>query len=450
MIKPEFYSILRNATTPGTIFTHVEALFPIFRSITGKGIRCTLKYIDDRVQNFQMINVPSGTPVLDWQIPDEWNVNSATIRTHSGEIIIDIKENNLHLLQYSIPFRGRISRDVLLNHLFSISEQPNLIPYRTSYYNRDWGFCVSNQQKDAMTDAEYDVDINVSLEPGHLTYGEVFIPGRSEEEIFFSIHCCHPSLANDNLSSIAVAIELIRALQATNDLRFSYRFVFVPGTIGAITWLANNIENTKRIRAGLVLSCLGDGSGLTYKKSRNNAASINRYLEWLISNEDNANIREFEPYGYDERQYCSPGFNLPVGCLMRSPNGSFPEYHTSADNLDFVQPEALFSSYQFILKFIFLLENDAYPVNRFPFGEPQLGRRGLYPLPASLSGDDDNKPDQMSLLWILNFADGHHSFFDIAVLAEISFQTIINASIILQNSGLLDIYNNAKIHATPG
>ncbi|NHO33675.1 DUF4910 domain-containing protein [Acetobacter sp. LMG 1636] len=443
MLNPRLYPELRRATSPDALFRHVEALFPILRSITGEGIRQTLDYISERTREFITVDIPSGTPVLDWNIPDEWNVKAATIRTCNGDIVVDLAASNLHILQYSVPFHGRVSKEVLFGHLFSLPEQPDLIPYKTSYYIRNWGFCVSENQKASLTDPEYDIDIDASLEPGHLTYGEVLIAGRSDEEIFFSVHCCHPSLANDNLSSIAIAIELIRTLQATDHLHFSYRFVFVPGTIGAIAWLAKNIGNTQKIRNGLVLSCLGDKGGLTYKKSRNEDASTNRYLEWLIEKEPDASVREFEPYGYDERQYCSPGFNLPVGCLMRSPNGMFPEYHTSADNLDFVQPVALLKSYNFIARFISMLENDFYPVSRYPFGEPQLGRRGLYPLPAAppdITEDDADWPDQMSILWVLNLSDGHHSLFDMARQSGKSLQTIILATGILEKADLLDIH----------
>lgn len=435
------HEALLNDLSEARLFGHMECLFPILRSITGKGIRKTLDYVSSEVKDFRIVTVASGTPVLDWEIPDEWNVSKATIKRCSGETIVDMAQCNLHVLQYSTPFRGRISRGELDKHLFSLPDQPDLVPYRTSYYKKEWGFCISENQRKALVDPEYDVEIDSTLAPGHLAYGEVVIPGRSEEEIFFSLHCCHPSLANDNLSSLAIALELIKALQNVPLLHFSYRFVFVPGTIGAIAWLARNVATTKKIRAGLVLSCLGDEGGLTYKKSRQSDSSINRYAETLIARIPGARVRDFEPYGYDERQYCSPGFNLPVGCLMRSPNGTFPEYHTSADNLEFVKAESLKASYVFIADLVSVMETDVCPISRYPFGEPQLGRRGLYPLPAMSPepgmGSDD-VPDQMCVLWVLNLADGAHSVLDIAERSGKTFHAVARAVRMLVRAGLLD------------
>ena len=439
VLNPNLYDVLCNATSADILFSHAEKLFPILRSITGEGIRETLFYAAEKTRNFKLTDIPSETKVLDWIIPDEWNLKSAKIKNIKEEVLVDVANSSLHIMQYSTAYHGYVSRDVLMQHVFTLPDQSDLIPYKTSYYKKNWGFCISENQKKKLVDPEYYVEIDASLKPGNLTYGEVLIPGETEEEIFFSIHCCHPSLANDNLSSFAIALELIRALQTIPHLRFSYRFVFVPGTIGAIAWLSNNFENCRKIRNGLVLSCLGDSGDITYKKSRNEKSSTNHYLQWLIDQQGKGQVLEFEPYGYDERQYCSPGFNLPVGCLMRSPNGTFPEYHTSADNLDFIKPEYLLESFKFIAKFISLVENDVFPISKFPYGEPQLGRRGLYP---SSSGDVSNAqdvPSQMSILWVLNLADGEHSLFDMIVRSGKSFSSILSTVDLLEKEDVISL-----------
>ncbi|WP_415486223.1 DUF4910 domain-containing protein [Acetobacter sp.] len=439
ILKPDLYDVLCNSTSGDVLFSHAEELFPILRSITGEGIRETLRYAEEKTRNFKLTDIPSGTKVLDWIVPDEWNLKSAKIKNTNGDVLVDVANSSLHIMQYSTAYRGEVSHDVLMQHIFTLPDQPDLIPYKTSYYNKNWGFCISENHRNNLIDPEYRVEIDASLEPGNLTYGEVLIPGDTEEEIFFSIHCCHPSLANDNLSSFSIVLELIRALQMIPRLRFSYRFVFVPGTIGAIAWLSNNFESCHKIRNGLVLSCLGDSGDITYKKSRNEKCSTNHYLQWLIDQEGKGRVLAFEPYGYDERQYCSPGFNLPVGCLMRSPNGTFPEYHTSADNLDFIKPEYLLESFKFIAKFISLVENDVFPVSKFPYGEPQLGRRGLYP---SSSGDVSNAqdvPSQMSILWVLNLADGEHSLLDMMIKSGKSFASILSTVDLLSKGDVIHL-----------
>ncbi|MFT8686588.1 MAG: DUF4910 domain-containing protein [Novacetimonas hansenii] len=420
---------------PDILYNHVKDIFPIFRSITGRGIRKTLGYIATRVENFSIYHIQSGTKVLDWTVPDEWNVYGATLRRTTGEVMIDWAWCNLHLMQYSIPVCARVSRKDLEKHLYWLSDQPDLIPYRTSYYKKDWGFCLSAHQYAQLTDDEYDVEILTELGPGHLSYGEVVIPatmtaGDEADEVLFSIHCCHPALANDNASSIAIAVEVIRALQETAHRRLSYRFVFIPGTIGSITWLARNEDRIGRIRHGLVMSCLGDAGKPTYKQSRQGNAPVDRYAAYLVQTRWGGKVVPFEPYGYDERQYCSPGFNLPVGCLMRSPNGQFEQYHTSADNLDFVTPEGLYASFGFIMDLISMMETDFYPHRLAPYGEPQLGRRGLYKAIGGGDGDASPRPafDQMTLLWVLNLADGTHSLMDIAQRSGKSFPAVAAAA----------------------
>ncbi len=259
-------------------------------------------------------------------------------RTPDGKRVVDFQQCNLHVMNYSVPVHATMPLSELKPHLFTIPEHPDWIPYRTSYYKEDWGFCLSHNQMLALEDGEYEVCIDSTLEDGHLTYGECYLAGRSSDEVLISCHACHPSLANDNLSGLTVATFLAQFLSG-RDLRYSYRFLFIPGTIGAITWLARNRETAGRIRHGLVLTCIGDAGGFHYKKSRRGNAEIDRAAAHVLRHSgESAEILEFSPYGYDERQYCSPGFNLPVGCLMRSVWGSFPEYHTSADNLDFIRP----------------------------------------------------------------------------------------------------------------
>jgi aminopeptidase-like protein len=420
------------------IFSHVEALFPICRSITGDGLRYTLKYISDRVP-LEIREVPSGTPVLDWEVPAEWNVRGASIRTMAGETVVDFARHNLHLLQYSKPVDQVVARDELDQHLHSLPDQPTLIPYRTGYYANTWGFCLSHRDRLALTEPEYHVRIDTDLRPGSLSLGECLIPGQTEAEVLLSIHCCHPSLANDNLSSIGVAIELGRWLVA-RPRHLSYRLLFIPGTIGAITWLHFNRDAAKRVKHGLVLSCLGDDGPPTYKQSRQGSAAIDRFAAHVLRQRGNGErILPFIPYGYDERQYCSPGFNLPVGCLMRSPNGTFPQYHTSADDLSFVQPERLAESLEVLKNIIEIIEEDGVWLNTRPYGEPQLGRRGLYEKIGGRQSDVARQGfDQLTLLWVLNQSDGRHSLFDVAERSGKPFAAVVEAARALREAGLLE------------
>jgi len=422
-----------------TLYAHVEALFPLCRSLTGPGLRETLGYIGSCVP-LEIREVASGTKVLDWEVPREWTVRGAAIRTLDGRTVVDFARHNLHLVQYSAPVDRVVPRAELERHLYSLPAQPDLIPYRTGYYADDWGFCLADRDRRALTDEAYRVTVDTTLEPGSLSYGQCLIPGHGPGEVLFSIHCCHPSLANDNLSGIAVAIELARLLAARPRRRFTYRFLFAPGTIGAITWLHFNRDAASRIRHGLVLSNLGDAAAPTYKQSRRGDALIDRYAAHILRGEGHGDrILPFVPYGYDERQYCSPGFNLPVGCLMRSPSGTFPEYHTSADNLDFVQPATLADSLRLLERLVDLIEEDRVWRNLSPHGEPQLGRRGLYGkiggLPSGPAGQ--NGLDPMSLLWVLNLADGQHSLLDMAERSGKPFTSLAAAAAALAEAGLL-------------
>ncbi|HUJ97248.1 MAG TPA: DUF4910 domain-containing protein [Stellaceae bacterium] len=413
----------------------IEQLYPICRSITGDGLRQSLRLIAGELPSLALHEVPTGTPVFDWTVPREWNVRGAYIATLDGRRIVDFAQSNLHLLQYSTPVDRVVERAELLRHLHTLPETPDWIPYRTAYYSEAWGFCVSQRQAEQLTDDAYRVVIDTSLAPGHLSYGELVLPGERQEEVLLSCHVCHPSLANDNLSGIAVAVALARRLMAAKR-RFTYRFLFIPGTIGSLAWLAANEARVGLVTHGLVLSCLGDGAPMTYKQSRRGDAAIDRIAAHVLRQSGAPHrLLPFTPYGYDERQYCSPGFDMPVGCLMRSPNGTFPEYHTSADNLDFIRADALGHSLDTLERIVAVIEGDGTYLNLSPKGEPQLGKRGLY---RPIGGQKEAGGfDGMALLWVLSLADGKHSLLDTAERAGMPFAAIRAAADALQEKGLL-------------
>jgi aminopeptidase-like protein len=347
----------------------VRELYPICRSITGNGVRQTLARLQREIP-LQVREVPSGTRVFDWTIPREWNIRDAYVKNARGERVIDFHRHNLHVVGYSTPVDHRMTLAELRPHLHTLPDQPDLIPYRASHYQESWGFCLPHRQLAQMEDGEYDVRIDSTLADGHLTYGECLIEGSSPEEVLVSCHVCHPSLCNDNLSGIAVATAVARQL-AGLTLRYTYRFLFVPGTIGSITWLSQNEACARRIAHGLVLTCIGDQGAFTYKKSRRGDAPVDAAVQHVLKHlQQTSTVVEFSPYGYDERQYCSPGFNLPVGCLMRTPYGQFPEYHTSADSPDFVHPAQLAEAADTVLAVFRVLENDGRYMNLNPKCEP--------------------------------------------------------------------------------
>jgi aminopeptidase-like protein len=417
-----------------TMMALVEELFPICRSITGSGVRQTLAILQ-RYVPLEINEVPSGARVLDWTVPREWNIRDAYIAHQDGTRIVDFAVNNLHVVQYSQPIDAVMPLADLRPHLHTLPDQPDWIPYRTSYYTENWGFCLAHHQLLSLSDGLYRVVIDADFRPGHLSYGELLIPGGSEDTVLFSCHICHPSLANDNLSGIAVATMLACHIRTLRP-RYSYRFLFIPGTIGSLTWLARNEDKVARITHGLVLSCLGDAAGMTYKQSRRGSAAIDRIVAHVLNHDDvRHRIRPFAPYGYDERQYCSPGFDLPVGCLMRTPNGEYPEYHSSADNLSLLRPESLAHSLAVLGRIVAVIERDGIYCNCNPKGEPQLGRRGLY---AMTGGQRAASYDQMALLWVLNLADGRHSLLDMAERAGVPFATIRAAADALVGAELLE------------
>jgi len=418
------------------LYQFAAELYPICRSITGNGIRQTLLSIQGKIP-LQLSEVPTGTPVFDWIVPKEWNIRDAYIKRCDGKRVVDFRKHSLHVLNYSIPVQARMPLSQLRSHLFTLPEYPDWIPYRTSYYQENWGFCLSHNQMLTLQDGEYEVCIDSTLEDGHQTYGECYLPGRSKEEVLISVHACHPSLANDNLSGLSVATFLAQFLSG-RDLRYSYRFLFIPGTIGAITWLARNRDAADRIRHGLVLTCIGDASGFHYKKSRRGNAEIDRAVAHVLRHSsETGEILEYSPDGYDERQYCSPGFDLPVGCLMRSVWGKFPEYHTSADNLDFIRADQLARSLRVCVEIVDVLEGNRRYRNLNPFCEPQLGRRNLYRAVGGIAISEEIS----ARLWVLNLSDGEHSLLDIAVRSDLPFTAILDAAELLSENKLLAVLN---------
>ncbi|WP_211591757.1 DUF4910 domain-containing protein [Microbispora sp. H10836] len=409
----------------------VRRLYPLCRSITGSGLRRTLEIIGESIP-LEISEVPTGTEVLDWTIPKEWNIRDAYIKDSSGIRIVDFAASNLHVVGYSVPVSATMTLEELRPHLHTLPGQPGLVPYRTSYYAETWGFCLSENTLAGMGPGPYEVRIDSTLADGHLTYGEHVIPGRSAEEVLVSCHVCHPSLANDNLAGVAVATRLARLL-AKEERRYTYRFLFAPGTIGSIAWLARNRDRAGRIRHGIVLACAGDRGPITYKRSRRGDAEIDRVFAHVLRDRPHTLV-DFSPYGYDERQYCSPGFDLPVGCLTRTPYAGYPEYHTSADDPDFVTEEAMRDTLDACVRAFGVLERNRAYVNLSPYGEPQLGRRGLY---ESLGGRSDTKQAQMAMLWVLNLSDGAHSLLDISERSGLPFDVVADAAQALSVAGLV-------------
>lgn len=415
------------------MYQFISDVYPICRSITGNGFRETLQHIK-RLIPLTVHEVPTGTAVFDWTVPKEWNIRDAYIKNAQGERVVDFQQSNLHVVSYSVPVKARMSLDALRKHLFTLPDYPDWIPYRTSYYQENWGFCLSHNQLLALSDGEYEVCIDSSLTEGHLTYGEYYLEGETTEEVLLSCHACHPSLCNDNLSGVALVTFLAHHLRALAR-RYSYRFLFIPGTIGSITWLAFNETQVSKIKHGLVVVCVGDSSHFTYKKSRQGNAEIDQAVAHVLKNSGKKHeIIDFFPYGYDERQYCSPGFNLPVGCLMRARHGCFPEYHTSADNLDFVRPEYLAESLATYLSVLQVLEHNKRYLNLNPKCEPQLGKRGLY---WAIGGQKDHKGAELAMLWVLNLSDGQHTLLDIAERAGLAFEVVHETADILVKHHLL-------------
>lgn len=408
-------------------------LYPLCRSITGDGVRRTLAAVAARLPvPMARSEVPSGTQVFDWTVNDEWGVRGAWIAGPDGRRLVDLADHTLHLVSYSAPFRATLTRQELLPHLHTLPDRPDRIPYRTSYYHRDWGFCLSHRQLEELGEGPFEVCVDTTLAPGHLSYGEVLLPGEITEEVLLSAHVCHPSLVNDNLSGIAVATEVIRALAGRDRRRYTYRVLFAPGTIGSLTWLSRNPDAVPSVRHGLVLTGMGGEGPLVYKRTRHGTRPVDLAASHVVRR-SGGELRDYSPYGYDERQFNALGFDLPVGRLSRTPHGEYPEYHTSADDLDFVTDDQLVGSLDAVLDVLDVLEQDATYTNLSPYGEPQLGSRGLYPTTGGKAATDE----VMAMLWTLACSDGSTTLSAIAERADLPFAVLHRAAQQLCAAGLL-------------
>lgn len=414
-----------------------HGLFPICRSITGDGVRETFRILKKYIP-LEITEVPSGTHVFDWIIPDEWNIKDAFIKDSKGNRIVDFKKSNLHVVGYSIPFEGRMTLEELKPHLYSLPEQPDLIPYVTSYYEKRWGFCLSHNQLKSLTDDYYEVKVNSVLKPGYLTYGELIIPGQSKEEILFSTYICHPSMANNELSGPIVTTYLANHLLKKTNLYYTYRFIFVPETIGSITYLSLHYkELIENIIAGYVVTCVGNEGDFSYLKSRNGDSLVDKITIHVLKNSDfDFKVYDFLSRGSDERQYCSPGIDLPVGSLMRSKYGEYPEYHTSGDNLDLISPRGLDESLEMYMRCIYAFENN-HRYYATVLCEPQLGRRGLYPTLSKKGSSCSAKIMQD----ILAYCDGQNDLLSIAERIGEPIETVIASAKILVENGLIGCKN---------
>ncbi|HBE43229.1 MAG TPA: peptidase M28 [Bacteroidales bacterium] len=417
------------------IYKLIERLFPITRSLTGKGVRDTLKIIQEVVPDMITHSIPSGELVFDWSVPDEWNIHDAYIKDSKGNKIVDFKKSNLHVIGYSLPVKKKISLEELKEHISTLPQYPDWIPYEKNYYNPHWGFCMTHNSFLKLKKGDYTVFIDSMLEKGVLNYGEYFKKGKSEDEFLISCYICHPSMANDSLSGVGLTAWLASEI-ALRDTYYSYRFLFIPETIGSIVWLARNKNQAQRIKFGLIATCLGDPGDFTYKKSRIGSSSIDKTCEYVLRcSGQSYTIEDYYPLGSDERQFCSPGFNLPVGSLMRSRYSKFDQYHTSADDLGFIKDSALEEMYQIYLRVIEIVENNFFYRNLNPFCEPNLGKRGLFRNSRVLA---DFPKIQEAYFWVLNFSDGSNDLLEIAEKSGLPFHVIVQAVTDLCNDKLLE------------
>jgi aminopeptidase-like protein len=411
-------------------------LFPIARSLTGPGVRETLAVLEEVAGTpMERHRWATGEQVFDWTIPDEWAIRDAWVRDPSGATVVDFADSNLHVLGYSEPVRRRVPLEELQGHLHSIPDLPHAIPYVTSYYRRRWGFCLPHERRERLVPGDYEVCIDADLGPGDLEVGEVTLPGALPDEVLFSTYVCHPSLANNELSGPVIAAHLARALR-DRPRRLTYRILFLPETIGSIAYLHRFGDRLlERLRAGYVITCAGDPGPFTYKRSRRGDSLADRAAEHVLRASGAPHeVVDFFPTGSDERQFCSPGFNLPVGSLMRTMYGRYPEYHTSLDDLSFVTPEALAGTLEMYLAIVDALEANETLATTVPYGEPQLGKRGLY---GSTGGQSHTQEEQMAMLWVLNLADGRHSLLDTAERAALPFELVERVAERLRLAGLL-------------
>lgn len=416
---------------------YFDRLWPINRSLTGNGNRESLKILSELV-DLQITEVPSGTKCFDWTVPPEWNVNEAWIKDSRGNEIVNFRNNNLHLLGYSEGVKGKFELSELKKHLHTLSDQPDVIPYLTSYYSPRWGFCMSHKEYEKLKDDTYDVMIDaIKNENGSMTYGEAFIKGNSENEVLLSTYICHPSMASNELSGPLVTAQIYNELKKKRGLNNSYRFLFLPETIGSIYYLSVNGKNLKeKLIAGYVVTCVGDSGMYTYKRSREGSTLADRAAELVLNqSQEKFQTENFFPTGSDERQYCSPGFNLPVGSLMRTRYGKYKEYHTSADNKDYVSFEAMEKTAGMYLKIISVIENNFIYVNNISFCEPNLGKRDLYP---TLGSQKETSDLISAMMWVLNLSDGTNDMIEISNRSGISFELLVDAAAKLNEKGILE------------
>ncbi|HBX78846.1 MAG TPA: peptidase M28 [Acidimicrobiaceae bacterium] len=411
----------------------IEALYPICRSITGPGVRATLDLIGQQI-DLDRPKLPTGTRIHDWTVPQEWELTGAYL-SHAGDDtrIVDAAESNLHVVNFSTSVDAVMSLEELRPHLHTLPDRPDCVPYRTSYYHPAWGLCLTDNQLNGLAEGDYRVRIDTHHRDGFLEWGECTIEGSTRETVLLTTHICHPSLANDNLSGIAVLTALAKFI-ASAPRRLTYKLLFIPGTIGSIGWLATNPEAAAAVTAGLVITGLGDTSDFTYKRSQQGDATIDRVLEVLLRDRGQGQLIDFTPYGYDERQFCSPGYNMGVGRLTRGVHGEYPEYHTSADNLGFIQDEALAESLELLTEVVESLESNRRYVNLAPYGEPQLGKRGIY---SSVGGAIDQKSVEMGYLWVLNQSDGLTDLCAIASRSGLAYSAVATAADRLKDHDLL-------------
>ena len=438
MVLDDFRDSAHAARVAGEALTLMTAMYPICRSITGQGVRQTFDLVSTWIP-LERHEVPSGTPAFDWEVPLEWNIRDAYIADSSGRRVVDFRAHNLHVVSYSVPVRRTMTLDELQPFLHSLPERPDWIPYRTSYYREHWGFCLRHRDRERMDEGPYEVVIDSDLKPGHLSYAESVIPGSTDGEAIVYTHTCHPSLANDNLTGIAAACALTRELRRQSP-RLTWRFVFGPGTIGSLTWLSRNESRLPKMRAGIVVGLLGDSGPLVYKQSRAGETMIDRVAEHVLkAGAHEHRVVAFEPYGYDERQFCSPGFDLPVGRLTRTPNGRYAEYHTSADDLSLISADKLGESIRVLARMISVIDANRTPFNLSGKGEPRLGKRGLY---GSVGGVAPAAFEH-ALLWVLSLGDGSHDLVAMAERSGLPFETLHEAAVALERERLVRTFDES-------